>query len=87
MSSVYEQNRQNLPAEWPPVMIFGGLLLATLVLIGAIVGLIEGVERYRGHIRYQEGKVARQIGVPAQANPWKDYQGQRWLDGWMFKPE
>lgn len=63
----------------------------TMVIIFIIVGFIYlAVERLstpeniKNNRWYQLGQEAKQMGVPAEANPYTDsHSRERWLRGWM----
>lgn len=63
------------------------MMLTIFVVVGFIFWAVEKCstpENIEDNRWYQLGQEAKQMGVPAEANPYTDsYSRERWLRGWM----
>lgn len=67
--------------KWILLAVFGLIFLGSFLLY---VG-IQNFDNRRVDIR-RFGAEARSKGLPATANPFRNDEGQRWLEGWMDGP-
>lgn len=67
-----------------------GILLLVLCFVSVLIGVGQLGYRDGQHRREEReqairenGQQANRLGVPAEANPYKNSDGSTWLNGWM----